>query len=552
VLSLTLIVLSALLLVALLIPALTQALRWVGIWVTENLRWILPIMLVIVILIVVIPLLIKTPPSQKGSVFTATATHPSLVGVGVIRASDGEYIGVSDGTFAFDTNRPDGIIKREATAKLKAGDSEGAQSLWQQALQVESNDPELLIYQEDQRVVASGSPYITILVGTMLTGKYVGIGRDDLQGAYVAQKEYNDGFKLRGVLVRLLIASSGNNVTDAAQVARQIVQASQQDPTIVGVMGWPFSSRALQEVGVLNAAHIPMVSATASSDSLSGISPYFFRIAPSNNDEGVTGAKYAEQTLRAQKVVLFFDPHDAYSNSLAADFQKQFTAGGNTIIATEIYTVGKPQTLPALLQDAMKHNPDLIYFSGYADDASALLINLPTSGPFANLQVLGGDALYELQGYSPNARAGFNRLRFTAFAYPDEWDVLGLTAQKPVFFTEYVADFDSNGKFVGSPYGYTRATNDTILSYDATMVMLEASRSLLTQGKMSFTPDELRQSLASITSRHEIQGVSGQMTFGPKGDSFNKALIILYVDRNGYIHMEPGIVSGCFQVGHCR
>ncbi len=124
--------------------------------------------------------------STPGS--TATPLPSSANGIGVTKAPDGEYIGISDGTFAFDTNRPDGRFKTQAAQKLMAGDIGGAQSLWQSGLATDTNDAEALIYQQDQQVLASGNPYITFVVGTMMTGDNVGVGRDDLQGAYVAQK----------------------------------------------------------------------------------------------------------------------------------------------------------------------------------------------------------------------------------------------------------------------------------------------------------------------------------------------------------------------------
>lgn len=471
---------------------------------------------------------------------TPTAVPVPSNGIGVTKAPDGGYIGVSDGTFAFDTNRADGNAKTQAADKLKSGDSGSAQSLWQSAVAQESNDAEALIYLEDQRVIASGSPWITIVVGTMLSGDAVGVGRDDLQGAYVAQKEYNDGSKLTGgVQVRLLVASSGNQSKYATTVAQQIVKLAQNDKTFVGVMGWPYSSRTLDSVNVLSAAHIPMVSQTASTDLLTGRSPYFFRVAPSNNRQGIIGAQYAESTLHAKSVALFVDPSDSYSQNLANDFKKQFVADGNSIVVTETYKVGVRDNLPTLLQDALTHNPDLIYFSGYASDVSTLLTDLPTSGQFAGLQVLGGDALYELGGYPSSARVGFSRLRFTAFAYPDMWDVLGYTAQKPAFFKEYPNAFNPNGEQHTNPYGFVRADNDVILSYDAMLALLNGSNIALAGGKQSITPDDLQKALAKINGPRSFQGVSGQISFGSNGDPVDKVILILYVDPNGFIKMEP-------------
>jgi serine/threonine protein kinase len=490
--------------------------------------------------------------STPGTTSTPVSSSPN--GIGVTKAPDGENIGISDGTFAFDTNRPDGRFKTQAAQSLKSGDVGTAQSLWNSGLSSDTSDAEALIYLEDQQVLASGNPYITLVVGTMVTGDNVGVGRDDLQGAYVAQKEFNDGHKLpNNVELRLLIANAGNNAAYATTVAQQIVHAAQHDHTIVGVLGWPFSGYAQDAIGVLAKAHLPLVSQTASSDQLSGISSYFFRVAPSNKGQAIAGAHYAEQVLHAHNVALFVDPANSYSSSLATDFSQQFVADGNHIVVTENYTVGSQGQgkLPQLLQDALSHNPDLIYFSGYSTDISVLLTNLPTSGPFASLQVLGGDALYEVNGYSTSAHANFARLRFTSFAYPDEWDIAHLTAQKPLFFANYSNAFNPAGQHPGGIYGYTRPSSDVMLSYDATLAMLTAAKMALSSGgnSTSVTPDQLRQALTKITVAQALQGVSGRIAFGPDGNPINKAFVILAVDAQGHIH-EVGL-QGCFLVGTC-
>lgn len=70
-----------------------------------------------------------------------------------------------DGSQAFDINRPNGDLKLAAAAKIRAHDIPAAQALWQQALVVDSGDAETRIYQEDQLVLASRRPYITLVLG---------------------------------------------------------------------------------------------------------------------------------------------------------------------------------------------------------------------------------------------------------------------------------------------------------------------------------------------------------------------------------------------------
>ncbi len=140
-----------------------------------------------------ITLLILLVPALYGLYSIYRSSHKmqafSGIGIGDTILQDGEDIGLSDGTFAFDTNRPDGYLKLQASDKLRAKDIAGAEALWHQAIQQETNDAEALIYLEDQRVLASGHPYITFVVGTVLTGDAFVTGHDNLQGAYIAQKE---------------------------------------------------------------------------------------------------------------------------------------------------------------------------------------------------------------------------------------------------------------------------------------------------------------------------------------------------------------------------
>jgi serine/threonine protein kinase/ABC-type branched-subunit amino acid transport system substrate-binding protein len=493
--------------------------------------------------------------TNSGTTPTISTSALPANGIGPVKAPDGETIGISDGTVAFAISGPGGIAKKQAADQLKAGDAVAAGSLWQSALSSDSGDAESLIYLEDQNVLnkhaTSNTPYITIVVGTLMTGDNASVGHDDLQGAYVAQKEFNDSSQLAGgTQVRLLIANSGNNKLYATTVAQQIVLLAKSDSTFVGVMGWPFSTHALEAINTLAKARIPMVSETASSDDLTHISPYFFRVAPSNKTQAILGAKYAEQTLLAKTAVAFVDPADSYSRSLENSFAAQFIADGNKILATENYTVGQNghAALPGLLQKALSTNPDIIYFAGHADDVSILLSNLPTSGQYSTLPILGGDALYELN-YPTSARAGFNHLRFTAFAYPDEWDVQNLQSQKPRFFGDYSATYNPNNQHASGQYGYTRPTADTILSYDAMLTMLKASNIALSSS-ISFTPADLQKALQQITGAKAIQGVSGQISFASNNDPSNKAIVILYVDPKGFIHLKS--VQGCFLLNQCK
>ena len=495
----------------------------------------------------------STGESVSTPIVTQTANiQPNGIGVQQI---NNELIGLSDGTVAFDTDRADGNLKVQAAQKLKSGDSSTAQSLLRSALAQDSNDAEALIYLENQHVMNSGAPYVTLVIGAMLTGSNkdaVQAGRDALQGAYVAQKEFNanNGAKLNGTLVRVLIANAGSSSTNVTQAAQQIVQFSQKDKTLIGVMGWPYSSYAQNAVGVLSSAKIPILSSTASSNDLTGASPYFFRVAPPDNVQAQVGAQYALNKLQAKNVAVFEDQGDAYSRSLADAFTQEFQKLNGNIMGPYQYTKGNQASVTSQLQQLASQAtaPDVIYFSGYSGDVALLMNQVAANPKFANTKILGGDALYNLGGYSnSSSRAGFNRLRFTAFAYPDEWGVLNHNGQEtPAFFSEYGAAFDPNHQHKGSPYGFTRPSYNVMLGYDATLTLIKAAGNVVSSGKKAFSGEDIRQALLSINGSNAIQGVSGQVSLGQDGNPVDKVVLILYVDEQGYIHMENQPGAGKF------
>jgi hypothetical protein len=77
-----------------------------------------------------------------------------------------------------------------------------------------------------------------------------------------------------------------------------------------------------------------------------------------------------------------------------------------------------------------------------------------------------------------------------------------------------------------------------MLSYDATRVLLYASNTLITNGKVHFTPADLRQALSHITGAHAMQGVSGQIAFGADGNVIGKQVLVLGGDAQGHTVLE--------------
>ena len=476
-------------------------------------------------------------------------------------ADDNECIGISDGRYAFDqgTHERAGPLKARAAAAKASGDVPAANALWEETHEADTSDAEALIYRENERVLTLSQtenlPYVTIIAFTTLTAfsesrTAIGGGRDELQGIYVAQREHNDEFRVP--LVRVLVANAGGNYKYAPDVARQVIEAARDDSSIVAVTGLSESrAETIEAIRLFAAARIPMISSTASSDTLSGISPYFFRIAPANRYQVRMGVRYAEEQLNVRNAILFKAVNDNYSESLAADFVREFVERDrNELLATEAYDAKDRNISNVILEKAghaCSFNPDLIYFTGRTDYMIRLLNSMNPCGD-NSVRLMGGDELYQLitppnSGYPAYA---YNRLYFTAFAFPTMWEDAGLAEFMPSFYRKYPEQFDP-GRAHRKPhaYGYSLANGHVVLAYDAMLTMLNGILGTVrTTGSTRFEPDDLRRSLFVIRGKQAIQGASGRIEFGPDNDPIGKVVVMLRVDRHGNTELIPNGILG--------
>lgn len=438
--------------------------------------------------------------------------------------------------------------------KTGAGISDGQYHFWQEN---GPNNPqnlpdvETFIYNENQQITTSGLHHVTIAVVTTLakSGEHIGVGYDDLQAAYILQNEANQANtchfqdSVSCLYIRLLVVNIGDNMEYSSAIASQIVQVASSDPTFVGVIGWPLSrSEGIDGLRILSSHKILVISSIASSDALTAISPYFFRVAPVDSAQGPIAAQYAETTFPdAHNAAIFYTPDNPYSLTLATSFLQTFTENSRNHYFTEIYSTAsnitndqKTESIKNALRAACgnKQPADLIYFAGYSDDLNKLLNmlrgNASDCPSYSTLPIISGDSAYDLGGYT-----GFNyqNIFFTGFASPDEWgnfsDPCTIDTRLPsivrAFFCDYVRDFDPHNQHSGT-YGFSRMDSHVILTYDAATVLI--------QGYLHSsqpTQDGIRNTIQHFTICNPLQGVSGPIAFGPDNNVLNKPFVLLEV-----------------------
>lgn len=467
-------------------------------------------------------------------------------------------IGVSDGRLVFDTytGRNDVNLKKEAAQAIQRNDLSSAVNFLTRAVSADPTDGEAQIYNEDLHILQSGTPYVTIVLGLAVDSSVFDflLGRTEMQGAFLAQREINTGGLLpHGLHLRLLIDNSGANAADVATaaqfIANRVARAGNPDH-IIAVVGWPFSSQSINARDIIASVHLPLVSETASSVRLSGSSPYFFRVNPPDNLQGNTLGKFAAQQLQAKNILVMRDRTDPYSVSLVDAFTSSVKALNANAInrSADNFTEGTTTVAQYshIVLDAMAANVDTIFLAGLDVDAVRLahavgqeLRVRPGNVFLTKLRILCGDAvdtnLLLGQGSGPDATIAstfpqdMRRLTFTAFGHPDEWTFLGYPKnQQPLFFANWVSTYQSStvAEDNAPPPG-----NDAILTHDAVAVLAKAATYV--QGPLM--GQALRDALASL-GRGGIpayQGVSGRILFDPQGNPVDKAIVVLHVKGTG-------------------
>jgi branched-chain amino acid transport system substrate-binding protein len=180
-----------------------------------------------------------------------------------------------------------------------------------------------------------------------LTGGAAFLGKDQSNWEKLFIKNWNAGKAIPGVpkslhRVKLNLALLGDsqlNPQVAATVARQMVA----NKKILGMVGFAGSNENLGGGPILDAAHLPYVSGSATKDTLAtgaaGQKPLkeFFRVVPINTQQAKAGVAYIVPKLKLNKgsKIMIVDDGEAYGIDIANAAQKAFKAAGITKIDRE-------------------------------------------------------------------------------------------------------------------------------------------------------------------------------------------------------------------------
>jgi branched-chain amino acid transport system substrate-binding protein len=230
----------------------------------------------------------------------------------------------------------------------------------------------------------------TASIGIMgpFTGDVAAIGQEQLNWAKFAVDRFNEE---RGTSFELVEGDTQLDPAQAATVAPQFVSNSD----IVAVVG-PAGSQEVEAVGSIYAdASMAFISPSATATNLTEDFETFFRVVPTDADQGPTDATYMAEELGAQNV-LIIDDQSSYSTGLADSTTAALEDAGVTVSRE---SVSQDQTDFSALVSGVADDTDVVFLP-WQVAANAQLFGNQLAEQGKEAVIFGSDGLFSPDDFS--------------------------------------------------------------------------------------------------------------------------------------------------------
>ncbi len=200
-----------------------------------------------------------------------------------------------------------------------------------------------------------------------LEGTYAIYGEPIQRGIELAYEEIQQDED--GINIVLEIRDSGSDPERAAELLEELFKGG-----AVAAIGGVTTDSALKMVPVAEREDKILLSPSASSPGLTGISRDFFRIYPSDFREGSKMGNFAAETLGIDKMVILA-AESAFARGIQDIFQSEYERyGGEVIEVIEYPSTGTD--FSGLVERALSLEPVGVYVADYAQNVSQIIAEL--------------------------------------------------------------------------------------------------------------------------------------------------------------------------------
>lgn len=183
-----------------------------------------------------------------------------------------------------------------------------------------------------------------------LSGPDSTFGSDTREGIELAVTELNAKGGIKGKKVRVLYEDDKSRTHEASQ---KVMQLADRDE-VVALLGEAASSRSLAGGLVANTKGVPMITPSSTAVEVTKDREWVFRTCFTDDQQGKAAARFVRETLKRERIAVFYAAQDTYSSGLARTFIDALRAGGSAPILTRA-----PKIERRAIRDALAQTKDL-------------------------------------------------------------------------------------------------------------------------------------------------------------------------------------------------
>lgn len=321
-------------------------------------------------------------------------------------------------------------------------------------------------------------------------------GDANRKGIELALQQINDRPEWKQHPLRIIFKNDSGSGVRASSIAQGFVDSA----NVLAVVGH-VNSGAMVAAAHVYAGHLVAVATTATSPSLTGVSPWTFRVISSDSVNGQRIADFANKLGSTRAAVLY--ENNPYGRGLADNFRRNYRG---SILSIDPIAEGSEENFEAFVTWYKRARPDLIFVAG--TDASGLSFLKEARRQQLAGVLVGGDGWQTLAA-NPLAEGIYVGAPFTA-------------QDTSAAVRQFVADY--RDKFGTTPDG------NAALAYDATKLLATAYE------HVGADREKIRDYLASLDATNAYEGVTGRIRF-QNGDPAGKDIVITRV-HEGALELE--------------
>ena len=320
------------------------------------------------------------------------------------------------------------------------------------------------------------------------------------RGIDLAVEEINHAGGIRGAPLRLIARDDDADPRRAAVIATDFVR----NENVLAVIGHVTSGAMIAAAHVYD-GELTAIATSASSPDLTGISPWVFRVIPSDSLNGVGLGRFASQiggTDPSMKEAAILYENDSYGRGLADSFRRSFRG---TIVSFDPIDEN-PATVEPFISYYKVRRPGIVFVA--SREPAALAILREAKRQQLDAVFLGGDGW---QGIVSDAAASEGAYVGMSFNAEDAAPAVKRFVR--AFTKRYDAMPDA----------------DAALGYDATMLVARAI------SKKGASRRGIRDYLSSLDAEHPYEGLGGSLYFSEDGDPLGMGFRVARVSHGALL-----------------